>query len=495
MAATSSPDIESYIKRILPDQPNLPQAGRKTLATLIAIDANEAGTTSSLFLPLEQIGKNHALTAFDVEMFGEIANSIAAVAVKSEQLASAEASAQQGVRFAVNAIRDVRKASCRSSASPASLSSIIGKFRDMLAVEQTPYTGNSVGYEVELLSDGPDEDGDSEQREVHLGPFTCRESAEKSLHIARELTCLDEDGNLSTVHASLGLTKTQLTNYQNPKYRADYDTMFSIISYMANSAARNVAVRNKIFHYNEILPECNAAYQNKTDAVRDLAFLENEKNKEKSESGAIKPEFETQIARLEWKSLCVAPDADDELVSHGIESAWYTLDDPKLAKPLANGLKSILTAAAIDMSNVPVVRPPRQGNIRYDALTAEELRRVDDWSVDFGYIDKNDNQLKGRQVEYREVINYYLKEFNNCNEAAALPQAVQRAREINLAAAEWKAAEDRLRATLKESHPEMTGPDLEKHINEAVPKRLEAEKQIKTAGMSSATRPPCATAI
>jgi len=41
--------------------------------------------------------------------------------------------------------------------------------------------------------------------------------------------------------------------------------------------------------------------------------------------------------------------------------------------------------------------------------------------------------MQCRQVEYREVINYYLKESNNCNEATALRKAVKRAEEVKKA--------------------------------------------------------------
>jgi hypothetical protein len=160
-----------------------------------------------------------------------------------------------------------------------------------------------------------------------------------------------------------------------------------------------------------------------------LPFLKIKK-KEKKKEGAVKSEFEPQIGRLELKAFCLARGADRKVVSLGIEAVWYALDDPKLAETLERDLKSILAAAAIDMSEVPVIREVQHTNINYDTLSAEKWRAIDAWTGDFGYIDKDDNQLKGRQVEYREVINYYLKEFNNCNQVVAVKKAVERAEKI-----------------------------------------------------------------
>jgi hypothetical protein len=430
MGATSSPDIESYLMRILPDQLYLPDAGRKALATLVTIDGANAGTDNSLLPVLEEISKNHPLTASDLETLEQIANSITAVAVAVK---GALPNNQVRVKYAIKAIAAVmgraagaRKESeenseeqelhlgpftCRESAeksleiaddltsnvSSASLSSILCKFRDMLAVEQVPYTGHSVGFEIEFRSG----------------------------------TCSDEDGDLNTLHPNVGLTATQLANYK--QNQAICDSIFDMLSYMANSAARNIVVQNKIFHHivDEYgTPQRKAPYQFKVDAMRDLACLENQKNKEKKKEGAVKSEFEPQIGRLELKRFCLARDADRKMVSLGIEAVWYALDDPKLAEILERDLKSILAAAAIDMSEVPVVRIPSQDNIKYDKLSADDWRRIDDWSSDFGVIGQVDNQLKGRQVEYREVINYYLKEFNNCNQVVAVKKAVERAEKI-----------------------------------------------------------------
>jgi hypothetical protein len=83
----------------------------------------------------------------------------------------------------------------------------------MLAVEQVPYTGHSVGFEIEFRSG----------------------------------TCSDEDGDLNTLHPNVGLTATQLANYK--QNQAIYDSIFDMLSYMANSAARNIVVQNKIFHH------------------------------------------------------------------------------------------------------------------------------------------------------------------------------------------------------------------------------------------------------
>src|ERR1700722_18042163 len=203
MGATSSPDIESYLKRILPDRLYLPDAGRKALAALVTIDGTNAGTDNSLLPVLEEISKNHPLTAYDLEMLEQIACSITAVAVAVKGVLSNN---QVRVKYAIKAIAAVmgktagaRKESeenseeqelhlgpftCRESAeksleiadnltsnvSSASLSSILCKFRDMLAVEQVPYTGHSVGFEIEFRSG----------------------------------TCSDEDGDLNTLHPNVG---------------------------------------------------------------------------------------------------------------------------------------------------------------------------------------------------------------------------------------------------------------------------------------------------
>jgi hypothetical protein len=130
------------------------------------------------------------------------------------------------------------------------------------------------------------------------------------------------------------------------------------------------------------------------------------------------------------KPFCLGRGANREMVTLGIEAVWYSLDDAPLAETLDKDWKSILAAAAIDMSEVPVIWELQHENINYDTLSAEKWRAIDFWTVDFGYIDTEDNQLKGRQVEYREVINYYLKEFNNCNQVVASRKAVERAKKI-----------------------------------------------------------------
>ena len=406
---------------VVPDQVDLHEDGREGLARLVTIDGNHAGTKSSFFPVLEDISKIHRLTDSDLKMLGEIADSIAAVTVKSDS-----GDEHLRVQCALQAIRAVARKACAterseedsellevhlgpftcresaekslqiaddltSSVSPASLSNIIGKFRDMLAVEQVPYTGHSVGFEVEFFSG-----------------------------------C-----SLSTLHPNFGLTATQLANYK--QNQRTYDSIFDMHSYMANSAARNIVVQNKLFHRisdEYATRDGKVKYQCKIDGIRDLAILEKQKYKEKKPTGEVKSEFERQVGRLELKPFCLGRGANREMVTLGIEAVWYSLDDAALAETLDKDWKSILAAAAIDMSEVPVIWDLQHENINYDILSAEKWRAIDVWTVDFGYIDTEDNQLKGRQVEYREVINYYLKEFNSCNQVVASRKAVERAKKI-----------------------------------------------------------------
>jgi hypothetical protein len=155
-ALSQQPDIESYIKRILPDQVDLPAAGRKALATLITIDGN-ADTVNSLFPVLEEISKNDPLTASDLEMLGEIADSITAVAVPINGVLPNN---QVRVKYAIKAIASTMGRAARA---------------------------------------GEESKDNSEVQEVHLGPFTCRESAEKSLEIADGLTCNISPAPLSDI--------------------------------------------------------------------------------------------------------------------------------------------------------------------------------------------------------------------------------------------------------------------------------------------------------
>jgi hypothetical protein len=88
------------------------------------------------------------------------------------------------------------------------------------------------------------------------------------------------------------------------------------------------------------------------------------------------------------------------------------------------------TPDSLEASRLASIKGTARNPINYDRLSAEKWRAINVWTVDFGYIDTEDNQLKGRQVEYRGVINHYLKEFNNCNQVVALRKAVERAKEI-----------------------------------------------------------------
>jgi hypothetical protein len=121
----------------------------------------------------------------------------------------------------------------------------------MLAVEQVPYTGHSVGFEIEFRSG----------------------------------TCSEGGRDLNTLHPNVGVTAKQLANYKQNE--PTYDSIFDMLSYMANAAARNIVVQNKIFHHADSYgtPQRKTRYQYKIE-VRDLAFFENQKKREKEGRGS-----------------------------------------------------------------------------------------------------------------------------------------------------------------------------------------------------------------
>jgi hypothetical protein len=388
-------DLHTFLADIDPSV-YLPDASQRLLAKIADIDRNASGTADTLLALGTLITKDDTLTASDLESFEDMARSI----TPSALLSRSPKDHQNKFVYILNAIRTARELSLQSTLEPLPLSAIILKFREMLTPESEPFRGHSVGFELEFFS-ASSSSSDSQKREVPIGPFTTIPSAARGLECADAITALDRNGNQTNLHVNIGETEEQKKNYD--EHANLYHDVLSVLAYIANSASRNIIVKNKKF------AECDSFNYKSEDTN---CFTDEHGRK--------------QVGRLELKSLCLAPDADHQLLVDIVEIMWHLQDDPRhpaRAEVLRRNLRWIFKAAAIDINAVPIVKNFNSDFIHGD-LTEKQKIELDEYYSDFGEIDRRNNVLMGRQIIYREPIKYYLRQFLNGEEPAALRHTV-----------------------------------------------------------------------